>query len=59
MGIIEYAKETRTELKYVSWPTRGQTIAFSILVIVLSLLVAVYLGLLDYILKVILQKFIG
>ena len=37
MGITQYAKETRTELQHVSWPTRGQAIAYTVLVVVLSL----------------------
>ena len=46
--VITYLKETRGELKHVSWPTRKQTIAYTVLVIALSILVAVYLGLLDF-----------
>ncbi|KKW19271.1 MAG: Preprotein translocase, SecE subunit [Parcubacteria group bacterium GW2011_GWA2_51_10] len=48
MGLIQYVKDTRGELRHVAWPTRFQTIVYTILVIVLSLLVAAYLGLFDY-----------
>lgn len=47
MKIVEYLRETKGELKHVSWPTRRQAIAFTVLVIVISIVVSVYLGLFD------------
>jgi preprotein translocase subunit SecE len=44
---IDYLKETRAEMKHVSWPTKDQTIAFTLLVIALSLFVALLLGVFD------------
>lgn len=49
MGFIQYLKDTRGELKHVAWPTQAQTIIYTILVIVLSLFVALYLGFFDYV----------
>lgn len=46
-SFIQYIKDTQSELKHVSWPTRAQATAFTILVIVISLLTAVYLGAFD------------
>ena len=46
--IVEYLKETKTELKHVIWPTRAQTIAFTLIVIALSILVAYFLGFFDF-----------
>ncbi|MBA3550641.1 preprotein translocase subunit SecE [Patescibacteria group bacterium] len=48
MGLVNYIKETRGELRHVSWPTRSQAIAFTIIVIILSLGLAFFLGLFDY-----------
>jgi preprotein translocase subunit SecE len=48
MAFGDYIKETRGELKHVSWPTRQQAIAFSLLVIIISVALALYLGLFDY-----------
>lgn len=48
MGLINYLKETKQELQHVSWPTRRQAIAFTVVVIIASLLTALYLGLFDY-----------
>ena len=47
MKIVDYLRETKGELKHVSWPTRRQAIAFTVLVIVISIVVSVYLGLFD------------
>ena len=46
--IIEYFKEVLAEAKKVTWPTRKQTIYFTIAVLVISIAVSYYLGLLDY-----------
>lgn len=45
--LIQYFKETKTELKEVVFPTTAQTITFTILVIVISIVVAAGLGGLD------------
>jgi len=58
MKIINYIKETRAEAEKVSWPTRSQTTWLSIVVIIISILVAAYLGLFDLIFTKILGAFI-
>lgn len=47
-SIGQYLRETRAELRHVAWPTRAQTISFTILVIAISVGVALYLGVFDY-----------
>lgn len=47
--IIEYLKETKGELKHVIWPSRRQTLYFTLIVILLSVLVAYFLGVFDFI----------
>jgi len=47
MQIGNYLRETRTELKHVSWPTRRETFVYTGLVIGISLLVAAFLGFFD------------
>ena len=58
---INYIKEVIEESKKVTWPTRKQTIFFTIAVLAISVLVAYYLGLLDFLfgqgLKFLLIKF--
>ena len=41
--IIEYLKETKTELKHVIWPSRSQTLFYTLIVVVLSILIAYFL----------------
>ncbi len=49
--IIEFLKETKAEMAHVKWPTRKQSIAFTVAVIIVSVFVAYYLGLMDFIFK--------
>jgi preprotein translocase subunit SecE len=49
MALGNYIKETRAELKHVSWPTRSQAIGFTIVVILISIGLSLWLGLFDYI----------
>jgi len=58
MGIIDYIRDTKGEMKHVSWPTRAQSFAFTALVIAISILTALYLGFFDFIFQKILQLFI-
>lgn len=46
--LINYLRDTRAELKHVSWPTQRQTIMYTALVILLSVVTSLYLGLFDY-----------
>ncbi len=48
MNLFTYLKETKAELKEVRFPTVSQTITFTVLVIVISLIVAVVLGGTDF-----------
>ncbi len=44
---ITYLHDTRGELKHVSWPTQRQTITYTILVVLISIVTSMYLGLVD------------
>jgi preprotein translocase subunit SecE len=54
----EYLKETKAELKHVSWPTRDQAILFTVIVVVFSIVVAAFLGAFDFIFTMGLKLFI-
>jgi preprotein translocase subunit SecE len=56
--ITEFLKETKVELKHVVWPGRRQTIFYTLIVIVLSVLVAYFLGLFDFIFSLGLKQII-
>lgn len=47
MGIINYINETKAEMKHVTWPTRSQAALYTLIVIVISIAVAAYLGVFD------------
>ena len=57
--ITDYIKETRSELKHVSWPTKAQAITFTIVVILISFGVAFFLGFFDYIFQLGLGRILG
>ncbi len=50
MNAISFLKEVWEELGKVAWPTREQTIRYTILVILVAVAVGLFLGGLDYIL---------
>jgi preprotein translocase subunit SecE len=58
MKLINYIKDTRGELKHVSWPTRKQTIVFTALVIIISLFTAALLGFFDFLFSYLLETFV-
>ncbi len=49
-NIIGFLKEVKEELSKVSWPTREQTIRYTVLVIIVAVVVGVFLGSLDLLL---------
>lgn len=55
---VNYIKDTREEMSHVSWPTRRQSVAFTAVVILVSVATAVFLGFFDYLFSLILQKFV-
>ena len=55
-GILTYLREARIEIRKVSWPTRQQTIRYTVAVVVMSLVVAAFLGGLDFGFKTILNR---
>lgn len=58
MGLVNYLKNTRAEMKHVSWPTRRQAIGFTIVVIAISIFVSAFLGFFDFLFTNALEKFI-
>ncbi len=53
---MQYFKDTRGELRHVAWPTRVQTFVFTGFVIALSIVVALYLGVFDYVFTMTLER---
>ncbi len=57
--LIQYFIDSKAELKKVTWPTKQETIRSSVLVIVISLLTAVFLGAVDLALNYGLEKILS
>lgn len=47
--IAEYFKDTRGELRKVTWPTREQATKLTLIVLAVTATMALFLGTLDYI----------
>jgi len=55
LKLTTYMQEVATELKKVSWPSKQRTINMTLLVIGVSMVVAFYIGGLDFVF----QKFVS
>lgn len=55
---ITFLKEVRTEMKKINWPTREQTVRYTLIIIGISAVVAAFLGALDFVFISLLNKFI-
>lgn len=55
---VQYLKDTQSELKHVSWPTRRQTVIFTVLVVLISLATAAYLGAFDALFTYLMERFV-
>ena len=58
MKLVDYIKETRGEMKHVNWPTRNQTMNYTLIVIGLSVVTAFVLALADYVFSLGIKDFI-
>jgi len=56
--IINFFTESRHELKQVQWPTRKETVYLTAMVILISIILAAFLGGLDYGFAYLLRVFI-
>lgn len=57
--VLDYIHESKAELKKVTWPTKQQVWYSTLVVIVVTLIVAAYLGVVDLVLTGVLSKIIG
>jgi preprotein translocase SecE subunit len=57
-AIKKYLLEVKTELGKTSWPDKKTTKNLSILVVVVSLLLAIYIGFFDFILQKLIALFV-
>ena len=55
---VNFIKESYYELRQVSWPTKKQTMNYTIVVVIASIAVAAFLGILDMIFSLGIEKYI-
>ncbi len=48
-SVSQFLRETRAELRKVTWPTRDEAIKLTVVVMVTILVTALFLGILDYV----------
>jgi len=46
--ITNYFRDTFAEMKHVKWPTQNQTLIYTVLIVAICAVTAVFLGLFDY-----------
>lgn len=55
MSLISYVKETKGELSHVNWPSKRDSIIFTVVVIIVSIITSVFLGFFDLVFSKILD----
>lgn len=56
--LTNYLKEVKVEIKKVNMPTKQETIKYTLIVIGLSLIIAIFLGGLDLVFTFLVSKFL-
>ena len=56
---IVFLREVRAELGKVSWPSQNELVGSTVVVIVISIVLAGFIGLVDFLLSVILSRLLG
>ncbi|MBI3572524.1 preprotein translocase subunit SecE [Candidatus Kaiserbacteria bacterium] len=59
MQLTTYLKHVREEFHHIVWPTNRTAIAHTLVVILIALLVALFIGVLDYLLRTGVSVIIG
>jgi preprotein translocase subunit SecE len=58
MQVFLFLREVRSELEKIVWPTRAETLRLTSLVLILSLIVGIYVGGLDFLFTSIVNSFL-
>ena len=57
--VLDFIRESKAELKKVSWPTRKQVWYSTLVVVALTFVVGAYLGLVDLLLTAVFARILG
>ena len=52
-AVVKYLKETRAELRKVTWPTRDEAKNLTLIIVAVTVVMAVFLGVLDYLFQIV------
>lgn len=56
--VISFFTEAKGELMKVNWPTQKELVRYTVLVVVISLAVAIFLGALDMLFSYLVERFL-
>ena len=57
--VVRFLKEVRSELRKVAWPNRKELTSYTALVLVAVAVVAVYIGVIDFVVRIVLGLVVG
>ncbi|MCD6249003.1 MAG: preprotein translocase subunit SecE [candidate division Zixibacteria bacterium] len=57
--IKKYTKETLAELRKMTWPTKDELIGSTIVTVVVSVILAIFIGIIDRILLLVIHQIFG
>ncbi|MBN2223191.1 MAG: preprotein translocase subunit SecE [Deltaproteobacteria bacterium] len=49
--ILQFFREVRVEIKKVTWPTRKETLASTVVVLITTFVISAFLGVVDFLLS--------
>jgi len=58
-ALVTYLKNVRAEMAHVVWPTRSQTIWYTIIIVLISAILALFIAGLDYLFTAIVSKVVA
>lgn len=58
-AVVNYFRETRAELRKVSWPTRQQATNLTLIVLAVTVAMAIFLGAVDYLFAAIIRLIVS
>ena len=58
-AVVKYFKETRAELRKVTWPTREEATNLTMIIVAVTVAVAIFLGLLDFLFQEVAAGILG
>jgi preprotein translocase subunit SecE len=58
-AVVRYLKETRAELRKVSWPTREQATHLTLIVLAVTVAMAIFLGAVDIVFAAIIRLLVA